>query len=185
MVHIHSPSPSVHTPRRTSFYCLFYRNLPATFPLKVRDQGFLGRPLMPQRHPSFLLCSALPAPSPCSDSADRVSCNASVNDCPDTRRPRHPIPQLHGSQITPASPLTTGPWGAPRKMRTFLEKRRAGMDETTLLTTQLSRHRENAAMTTGIKQRKAAHRQDVHMFFPGLYPTIACQRSVYAALERN
>jgi len=59
------------------------------------------------------------------------------------------------------------------------------MDETTLLTTQFSRHRENAVMITEIKQRKAAHWQDVHMFFPGLYPMIACQRSVYAALESN
>jgi hypothetical protein len=70
-------------------------------------------------------------------------------------------------------------------MPTFPEKRRGGMDETTLLTTQLSRHPENAAMTTELKQRKAVHWQDVHMFFSGLYPMIACQRSVYEALESN
>ncbi|WP_319586974.1 hypothetical protein [uncultured Desulfobulbus sp.] len=59
------------------------------------------------------------------------------------------------------------------------------MDETTMLTTQLSRHRENAAMISGIKQRNAAHWQDVHMFFSGLYQTIAFQRSVYAVRGRN
>jgi hypothetical protein len=40
-------------------------------------------------------------------------------------------------------------------------------------------------MIAGIKQRNAAHRHDVRMFFSGLYHTIACQHSVYTALEKN
>jgi hypothetical protein len=172
VAHIHSSSHSVSNRLRASFYCLLYRHSPVAFPLNAREQGFHCRPLCPKGNRRFFFVPRCLFSSTYSDPAHRVPCNAIVADRRDVpaRPPRgaappYLLPLPHGSQITSASSLSAGRRGVLRKTTAFLGKRKGGMDETTLSPAQPSWPRENGTMTRGNKQRNAAHRHDVHMFF--------------------